>query len=167
MRSIWAVIVATPLGFGCSGEEPAASLAKPADGGDASATSPADGGAVNGDATISSTDAAGDVGVDAPPAVVYSGEATYYDAHSANACGLSLSGSDYLVAAMNGDQYKKSLCGKCARVKGPKGEVIVEIVDLCPGCSMGDLDLSEEAFAEISPLSAGRVKITWSYVDCP
>jgi expansin len=166
MRWFWAVSVGAGLVVGCGSEEEGMGLpVKVADAGDAQTASTADGG--TGDGAVPPNDAAADVVVDAPPPVVYSGEATWYDAHSANACGLSLSGSDYLVAAMNGDQYKKSLCGKCAHVKGPKGEVTVRIVDLCPGCSMGDLDLSEEAFAEISPLSAGRVKITWSYADCP
>jgi expansin (peptidoglycan-binding protein) len=51
-------------------------------------------------------------------------------------------------------------------VTGPKGSVKVRIVDLCPGCSHGDLDLSEEAFTTIASKSAGRVKITWHVVTC-
>jgi len=152
----------------CSSEEDGAGLVlKSPDGGDAGTSVTAGDASAIPDATSASTDAASDVVVDAKPAVVYLGEATWYDAHSANACGMSLAGSDYMVAAMNGDQYKKSLCGTCARIKGPDGEVTVKIVDLCPGCSMGDIDLSEEAFAKIADLDDGRVKITWSFVACP
>jgi expansin (peptidoglycan-binding protein) len=45
--------------------------------------------------------------------------------------------------------------------------VVVRIVDLCPGCGLGDLDLSMTAFAKIAPLSRGRVPITWHFVPCP
>jgi expansin (peptidoglycan-binding protein) len=99
-----------------------------------------------------------------PP--TYSGEATYYPADGRGACGFSQTSDPYL-AAMNQAQYKKALCGSCAHVVGPQGDVIVKITDLCPGCSYGDLDLSEQAFAAIAKLSAGRVKIAWSFVQCP
>jgi expansin (peptidoglycan-binding protein) len=103
---------------------------------------------------------------DAAAAVSYSGEATYYAADGTGACGFKASPSDLLVAAMNKSQYSKSLCGQCVLVTGPKGSVKVRIVDLCPGCSHGDLDLSEEAFTTIASKSAGRVKITWHVVTC-
>lgn len=46
------------------------------------------------------------------------------------------------------------------------GEVTVRIVDLCPECASGDLDLSPEAFQRIAPLADGRVPITWTEVPC-
>jgi expansin (peptidoglycan-binding protein) len=129
-----------------------------------------DGGGSDG-APASPRDAAADGATrdaaDAAPAVSYTGEATYYDADGTGACGFSATPGDLLVAAMNKAQYQKSLCGQCVHVNGPKGEVTVRIVDLCPGCKSGDLDLSEQAFEAISPLSAGRVKIAWSFVPCP
>jgi expansin (peptidoglycan-binding protein) len=105
-----------------------------------------------------------DASIDAGP--TFSGEATYYAANGTGACGFPASPSDLFVTAMNKAQYTKSVCGKCVSVTGPKGTVKVRIVDLCPGCAFGGLDLSEQAFAKISPLSAGRVKITWSFVPC-
>jgi expansin len=115
-----------------------------------------------------STKADGTSATDAPTdgGAEYSGEATYYATDGTGACGFAASPSDLFVAAMNKSQYAKSVCGECVSVTGPKGTVKVRIVDLCPGCSFGSLDLSEEAFAKISPLSAGRVKITWSFVPC-
>ena len=50
-------------------------------------------------------------------------------------------------------------------VNGPKGEVTVRIVDLCPECQAGHLDLSREAFAQIADLPLGRVSITWQVVS--
>jgi expansin len=42
----------------------------------------------------------------------------------------------------------------------------VRIVDLCPECEVGHLDLSQQAFAQIADVSAGRVPITWQVVAC-
>ena len=40
----------------------------------------------------------------------------------------------------------------------------VRIVDRCPECQAGDIDLSAEAFARIAEPAAGRVPITWQVV---
>lgn len=111
-------------------------------------------------------DASADATADAAAVVEYPGEATYYAADGTGACGFAASPNDLNVAALNGDQYQKSWCGKCVLVKGPNGSVKVRIVDLCPGCAHGDLDLSKQAFTAIAALSAGRVKITWHTVTC-
>lgn len=102
--------------------------------------------------------------VDAGP--TQSGEATYYDADGVGACGFPTSDAE-LLAAMNGAQYSKAVCGKCVEVAGPLGTVVVRIADKCPGCKSGDLDLSQTAFQKIAKLSAGRVPITWRFVACP
>jgi expansin (peptidoglycan-binding protein) len=97
---------------------------------------------------------------------VHSGVATYYYATGAGACGFSASPGDLMVAAMNVVEYAGSaVCGEYVHVKGPKGEVTVRIVDLCPGCGVGHLDLSQEAFAVIADLPQGRVNITWQVVS--
>lgn len=96
-----------------------------------------------------------------------SGQATYYDADGTGNCSFDAS-SDFLVAAMNASDYGTAdWCGGCVDVTGPDGHVVVRIVDKCPGCAAGDLDLSETAFGMIAPLSAGRVDITWQEVACP
>jgi expansin (peptidoglycan-binding protein) len=93
---------------------------------------------------------------------------TYYDATGAGNCSFDPSPGDLLVAALNAPDYAHAAwCGACLAVTGPLGEVIVRIVDQCPGCKHGDLDLSREAFARIAALSAGRVAITWHEVACP
>ena len=81
----------------------------------------------------------------APPAGE-SGQATYYDADGTGACSFD-AGSDFLIAAMNQTDYGTATwCGGCVDVTGPNGHVVVRIVDECPGCSQGSLDLSETAF---------------------
>jgi len=100
------------------------------------------------------------------PRAPATGEATYYAADGTGNCSFEAS-SDLMVAAINAADYATAAwCGGCLAVSGPTGEVIVRVVDKCPGCASGDLDLSAEAFAKISPLSAGRVPITWREVAC-
>jgi expansin (peptidoglycan-binding protein) len=93
------------------------------------------------------------------------GEGTYYAADGSGNCMFDKSPDD--VAAMNAAQYAGgAVCGECAEVEGPKGKVTVRIVDQCPGCKKGDLDLSPQAFDKIGEHSAGRIPITWSVVPC-
>ena len=95
------------------------------------------------------------------------GVATFYAADGSGACSFDASPSDLDVAAMNAPEFDGSaVCGECVRVAGPKGEVTVRIVDLCPDCVAGQLDLSQGAFAKIADVSAGRVPITWTVVAC-
>lgn len=95
------------------------------------------------------------------------GEATYYRATGAGNCSFDASPTDLMVAAINAVDYDHAAwCGACLAVTGPAGEVVVRVVDQCPGCAKGALDLSQEAFAKISPLSAGRVAISWHEVAC-
>jgi len=101
-------------------------------------------------------------------ATMRAGEATYYGATGAGACSFDASPGDLMVAAMNLPDYAGSaVCGACAAVEGPSGAVTVRIVDLCPECASGDLDLSESAFATIADPKLGRVPITWRFVSCP
>ncbi len=98
---------------------------------------------------------------------VYRGEGTYYDfADGDGNCTFGPSPDDLMVAAVNHAQYDNAaLCGAYAAVTGPKGSVTVRIVDQCPECPYGDLDLSPEAFAKIADLYLGRVPITWQLVS--
>ena len=102
----------------------------------------------------------------AAPAAV-SGQATYYDADGRGRCSFDASPGDFLVAAISsaGDDGA-GRCGACLAVTGPRGAVVVRVVDRCHGCAPGDLDLSRTAFAAIAPLAAGRVPITWREVAC-
>ena len=96
-----------------------------------------------------------------------SGVATYYDATGAGACSFDPTPNDLDVAAIDMPEWNGSApCGECAAVTGPNGSITVRIVDLCPGCEQGHLDLSMEAFAKIADVSAGRVPIKWQVVPC-
>ncbi len=102
----------------------------------------------------------------ASPNPVHQGQATYYNATGSGACLFDASPDDLMVAALNAPDYDNAAwCGAYVHVNGPTGEVTVRIVDLCPECKSGDLDLSKEAFAQIANLSAGRVSISWQVVS--
>lgn len=99
--------------------------------------------------------------------VVHTGEGTFYAADGSGNCSFDPSPDDLRVAAINNTDYGNSEpCGACARVVGPLGEITVRIVDRCPECPEGDLDLSQEAFAEIANPVDGRVPISWTFVPC-
>ncbi len=95
------------------------------------------------------------------------GEGTFYSATGAGSCSYDASPENLMVAAINAPQYfNGQSCGMCAEASGPKGKIVVRIVDLCPECAAGDLDFSEQAFVRIAEKSAGRVPITWVPVAC-
>ncbi len=105
--------------------------------------------------------------VDIPLGKARSGDGTYYDATGEGACSFDASPSDLDVAALNSKEWSGSAyCGACADVQGPNGLVRVRIVDLCPECEAGDLDLSPQAFEKIAPLEQGRVPISWQLTTC-
>jgi expansin (peptidoglycan-binding protein) len=110
-------------------------------------------------------------GTSTPPAqqqplgAVRSGEGTFYAATGAGQCSFDPTPNDLMVAAMStADHAGAAVCGAFAEVTGPKGSVTVRIVDRCPECKPGDVDLSAEAFARIAEPVAGRVPITWKFV---
>ncbi|HST85129.1 MAG TPA: expansin EXLX1 family cellulose-binding protein [Kineosporiaceae bacterium] len=91
----------------------------------------------------------------------YKGRATFYGATGAGNCSFDAS-SDLMVGAMNQADYENSqACGAYLSVTGPNGKVTIRIVDRCPECPVGAIDLSQQAFAKIAPVSAGQVSISW------
>jgi len=101
------------------------------------------------------------------PGVTYQGVATHYDAGNGDgACSFGPS-SDMMVAAMNTADYETSkACGAYVLVRAGAAAVTVRIVNECPGdCAVGQIDLSEQAFAKLAALSAGRISISWSLLS--
>ncbi|KAL9551805.1 hypothetical protein MBANPS3_004076 [Mucor bainieri] len=94
----------------------------------------------------------------------FSGDATFYNT-GLGSCGWDSSNSEMIVALNHGQMENgansnlNKLCGKSIIATGPKGSVTVKVVDTCPGCAHGDLDLSPSAFAKIADMDAGRVPI--------
>ena len=94
------------------------------------------------------------------------GVATHDDATGPAACSFDPDPRERLIAAMNAVQYGQAdWCGASVQVDGPKGRVVVRIVNRCPECPAGHLDLSREAFAKIADLVTGIVPIRWQLVS--
>ena len=73
-----------------------------------------------------------------------------------------------LYVALSPSEYGGSAaCGSYLQVTGPDGSVTVEVVDQCPECQAGHIDLSEQAFARIAPLSAGLVPVSYHTIADP
>lgn len=100
---------------------------------------------------------------------VQEGIATFYDADGSGNCSFDRTPNDLDVAALSVPEYDKSAsCGACLRVKGPKGEVTVRVVDSCPPCAQNNVnvDLSASAFAKLADPAKGRIPITYQLVSC-
>lgn len=97
----------------------------------------------------------------------HTGEATYYnEADGGGNCSFDPTPQDLMVGAMNHTDYANSaICGAYVELAGPNGTIIIRIVDQCPECPAGNIDLSPSAFSKIAELSKGRVPITWRIVS--
>ncbi|MFD7818525.1 expansin EXLX1 family cellulose-binding protein [Streptomyces sp. NPDC059785] len=102
------------------------------------------------------------------PGVGYEGVATHYDAADGDGACTYGPSPDLMVAAMNTADYETSkACGAYLLVRAGGGaSVTVRVTNECPApCAAGQLDLSEQAFAKLAALSAGRIQITWSLLS--
>jgi len=104
------------------------------------------------------------------------GQATYYTVYVPSACyGFDQSGfpAGPLIAAASPDLYNNgAICGSFYDItcKGAASggsnpctgnpTVRVKVVDLCPGCHENSFDLSQQAFAKIANVNAGRLTIS-------
>lgn len=86
---------------------------------------------------------------------------------------ISIASTNY--AALNSDQWDDlANCGRCAEVsciddqcEDQSTTAIVQILDKCPECSSGDLDLSPTVFKNITGSDPSRLTIRWRFVECP
>ncbi|MEU8890528.1 expansin EXLX1 family cellulose-binding protein [Streptomyces sp. NPDC048442] len=98
----------------------------------------------------------------------HQGVATAYEAGDGNGACLFGPSPDLMVAAMNTTDYQTSrACGAHVLVRASNGKSItVRITNECPlPCEPGQIDLSQQAFAQLADLVVGRIPITWSLVS--
>jgi expansin (peptidoglycan-binding protein) len=102
----------------------------------------------------------------APPlaGTTHSGKATHFDGSKGGNCSYGPPSSNLYVALGPSEYSQGAACGGYIDVKGPKGTVRVKVVDQCPECPAGHLDLSEAAFAKIGVLNDGIIPITYQGV---
>lgn len=106
----------------------------------------------------------------APPSTSgKSGKATFYDMGGGTGnCSLPSLPSDDLFVALGKSEYSDAAaCGTYLDVTGPKGKVRVKVVDSCPECAPGHIDLSRTAFKKIANEVDGIVPIKYRTVQNP
>jgi expansin (peptidoglycan-binding protein) len=107
----------------------------------------------------------------APPVgdAVHRGKATFYTLGSGGGnCSYVGPPADGLFVALGPGEYAAAAaCGGYLDVTGPKGTVRVKIVDQCPECAAGHIDLSRAAFAKIADPVQGVVPVTYRAVVNP
>jgi expansin (peptidoglycan-binding protein) len=96
------------------------------------------------------------------------GIATHYVLEGLPNCSYPSPPADGLFVALSPSEYDSAgACGGYLEVTGPDGSVRVEVIDQCPECGGGHIDLSETAFARLAPLSAGLINVSYTYLTDP
>ncbi|KAG6358953.1 hypothetical protein INS49_012473 [Diaporthe citri] len=90
----------------------------------------------------------------------YSGDMTYFYP-GLGACGQTNNNNDAVAAVSPAVYASGGACGKTATIHYNGKSTTVKVVDLCPGCSTGSIDVSPTAFQKLASLDAGRVQVTW------
>jgi len=104
----------------------------------------------------------------------FTGDFTWYNPSvGIGACGRRNSDSE-LVVALNAPQFdpqtpggnpnNNRLCGRRVRLNFQGRSADATIVDRCPGCRNGDLDLSPALFQRFASLGTGRIRGTWDFI---
>jgi len=104
---------------------------------------------------------------------IYTGDATAYGSERDNGnCSFPTDEyyDDMMYAAINKKQYENDFaCGACAVVistEQPYNPIRIRVIDKCPECKHGDLDLSDKAFRALTNIQPSRKKITWALIPC-
>ncbi|KAI1779171.1 RlpA-like double-psi beta-barrel-protein domain-containing protein-containing protein [Hypoxylon cercidicola] len=106
--------------------------------------------------------------VSAGGAVAYSGDMTYFTP-GLGACGKHNSETDHVVA-LAAAQYggdanpnKAKVCGRKISIRYGGKTASATVVDKCPSCASGSINVSPAVFKQLASLDKGRVKVTWGY----
>jgi expansin (peptidoglycan-binding protein) len=99
----------------------------------------------------------------APAAATNGQEATNYVLGAGNNGNCSLGApADSLFVALPAPEYAAGArCGSYLEVTGPLGSVRVKVIDQCPECAAGHIDLSQAAFSRIGVLKQGIIPVTY------
>ncbi|KAK7920015.1 hypothetical protein PG985_008037 [Apiospora marii] len=99
-----------------------------------------------------------------------SGTSTFY---GGNLNGGTCSFSSYTIpsgiygTAFSGSAWNNGAkCGSCLEVSAKGKTIKVMVVDKCPECEPGHLDLFEDAWKALSPGSSDPMTTTWTEVEC-
>ncbi|GGK86103.1 hypothetical protein Ppa06_46910 [Planomonospora parontospora subsp. parontospora] len=97
------------------------------------------------------------------------GKATFYELRSGGGnCSYPSPPADGLYVALSPREYAAAAsCGGYLDVTGPKGSVRVKVVDQCPECPAGHIDLSRRAFTRVAGSGRGTARVAYRPVRDP
>lgn len=97
------------------------------------------------------------------------GQAYYYNpGGGGGSCSFGPLPPTGLYVSLGAAQYADgAACGSYLEVSGPDGSVRAEVVDQCPGCADGGIDMSEAAFSRIASPAAGTVPVSYRVIRDP
>ncbi|RWA11833.1 hypothetical protein EKO27_g3264 [Xylaria grammica] len=101
------------------------------------------------------------IGLAVGPALAFSGDMTFYTP-GLGSCGQTNTEHDEVVALSPGDLDGK--CGKMIRIHRDDKSATAKVVDKCPGCGGGSIDVSPVVFDKLAKRDEGRVKVTWEFI---
>ncbi|KAI0417439.1 carbohydrate-binding module family 63 protein [Xylaria grammica] len=120
-------------------------------------------------ATSSASSAAAAVPIAGSTAVT--GTSTFYGGNlNGGTCSFTsytLPSGVYGTAFSGSAWHSAAHCGACLQVTANGKSIIAMIVDQCPECDAGHLDLFENAFDALSPSSSDPLSTSYTFVDCP
>jgi expansin len=93
--------------------------------------------------------------------------ATHYVLQGLGNCSYPAPANGLFVALSPAEYDSGAACGGYLEVTGPDGSVTVQVIDQCPPCATGHIDLSETAFARLAPLSAGLINVSYDSLVNP
>ncbi|CAO3594461.1 unnamed protein product [Absidia cylindrospora] len=98
-----------------------------------------------------------------------SGRGTFYNPNLGS-CGKTNSDSEMVVAlnapdmANGANSNNNPKCGEKIEIHYESKSVVATIVDTCPSCAKGALDMSPAVFAALADLDLGVIKVTWDFI---
>jgi expansin len=97
------------------------------------------------------------------------GKATYFDLEGGlGNCSFPAPPANDLFVALSPKEYATAApCGTYLDVTGPRGKVRVKVIDSCPPCTPGHIDLSLAAFRRIGEPVQGIIPVTYRTVADP
>lgn len=81
---------------------------------------------------------------------------------------IALNKDEYIPSQVKSDNPNTAtVCNKCVKVVYKNKWVVGRIIDKCPGCPKGGLDVSPTLFEKLEPnLDTGVIYVDWEYTDC-
>ena len=114
---------------------------------------------------------AGTASADIPIGQPVNGNATYYNDAGYGACGTQIDASTQMLVAAPAAYWttpnpnNDPLCqGISIQVTYNGTTHTLPVVDKCPSCDAGHIDLSQPAFAALANTDLGNIPVTWQFV---